>query len=99
MSAPAFSAASAGIEITRPIMVEGNSLSLAKFTVQKKSALKQMSVAKIERDYDVSVVLLRRYDEKEADMHPTGIRVIQEKDILAIMGSPEQISHLVNDNQ
>ncbi len=97
ISAPAFAAASAGIEITRPITVEGEALSLAKFTIKKNSKLRQMTVAKVERDYDVSVVLLRRGDE--ADMHPTGIRVFQTQDTVAILGSPDRISLVVNDNR
>ena len=96
ISAPAFAAASAGIEITRPITVEGEALSLAKIAISRTSSLKQMTVAKVERDYDVSVVLLRR--GKEADMHPAGIRVFQEKDKIAILGNPDKISLLVNDN-
>ena len=55
-----------------------------------------MTVARVERDYDVSVVLLRR--GREADMHPAGIRVLQAKDIVAILGNPDKISLLVNDN-
>lgn len=97
ISAPAFAAASAGIEITRPITVEGEALSLAKLTIKKNSNLTQMTVARVERDYDVSVVLLRR--GTEADMHPTGIRVLQAQDIVAILGSPDKISLVVNDNR
>ena len=96
ISAPAFAAASAGIEITRPITVEGEALSLAKMTILRNSSLCQMSVARIERDFDVSVVLLRRGDE--ADMHPAGIRILQKEDIIAILGNPDNISSVVHAN-
>ena len=96
ISAPAFAAASAGVEITRPITVEGKALSLAKIKIQRNSSLKQMSIARIEKDFDVSVVLLRRGDE--ADMHPTGIRILQKEDIIAILGNPEQISLVIHAN-
>ena len=96
ISAPAFAAASAGIEITRPITVEGEALSLAKLEVHRNSELKQMSVARIEGDYDVSVVLLRRGEE--ADMHPAGIRILRKNDIIAILGNPDKISSVVHDN-
>ena len=96
ISAPAFAAASAGIEITRPITVEGEALSLAKLKIARSSSLKQMSVAKIEKDFDVSVVLLRR--GTEADMHPAGIRILRKEDIVAILGNPDQISLMVHAN-
>ena len=96
ISAPAFAAASAGVEITRPITVEGEALSLAKIKIQRNSSLKQMSIARIEKDFDVSVVLLRRGDE--ADMHPTGIRILQKEDIIAILGNPAQISLMIHAN-
>ena len=96
MSAPAFAAAAAGMEITHPITVEGEPLSLARACVPETSKLVGKSVAYIEDYYDVSVVLLRRGDE--ADMHPAGPRIIKFEDTIAILGNPDKISQLVNDN-
>ncbi len=96
ISAPAFAAASAGIEITRPITVEGEALSLAKLRIAQNSTLKQMSIARTEGDYEVSVVLLRR--GKEIDMHPAGIRILRKNDVIAILGSPDKISLVVHAN-
>ncbi len=96
MSAPAFAAAAAGMEITHPITVEGEPLSLARVCLPKTSSLKNKSIADIEENYDVSVVLLRRGEE--ADMHPAGKRTLQEKDTIAILGNPDKISLLVHDN-
>lgn len=96
MSAPAFAAASAGIEISQPITVEGESLSLARICIPKISKLNALTVSEIEEKYHVSVVLLRRAEE--ADMHPSGKRVLQEKDTIAILGNPDKISQLVHDN-
>lgn len=96
MSAPAFAAAAAGMEITRPITVEGESLSLARACIPKTSKLIGKTVAYIEEVYDVSVVLLRR--GAEADMHPAGARVLQYQDTIAILGNPHNISLLVHDN-
>ncbi len=97
ISAPAFAAASAGVEITRPITVEGEALSLAKLRIRENSALRQLSVARVEKDYDVSVVLLRR--DQEIDMHPAGMRILQKNDIVAILGNPSKISLAVHENQ
>ena len=96
MSAPAFAAASAGMEITHPITVEGEPLSLARACIPETSKLNGKDVGYIEDYYDVSVVLLRRGDD--ADMHPAAQRVLKTKDTIAILGNPDKISLLVNDN-
>lgn len=96
MSAPAFAAAAAGMEITHPITVEGEALSLARACIPKTSELVDKNVSYIEEYYDVSVVMLRR--GVEADMHPAGTRVLQYQDTIAILGNPHKISLLVHDN-
>jgi voltage-gated potassium channel len=97
MSAPIFAAAAAGVDITRPITVEGEALSLASLQLQPPSLLIGCSVAQLEQLYDVSVVLLRR--NHESDFHPSGDRMLSDLDVVAILGGPEQISHLSNDNR
>lgn len=96
MAAPAFAAAAAGVDITRPITVEGQSLSLARVAVTYRSALIGMTVSEIEQGYDVSIVLLR--NAGEPDMHPAGDRQLSAGDIVALIGGPEQINRLVSDN-
>jgi voltage-gated potassium channel len=96
MSAPAFAAAAAGMEITHPITVEGEPLSLARAQVPETSKLTGKNIGYLEDFYDVSVVLLRRGEE--ADMHPAAQRVIEAEDTIAILGNPNKISKLVNDN-
>ncbi len=96
MSAPAFAAAAAGIEMTRPITVEGELLSLARIQISPNAKLGTQKISFIEENYEVSVVLLRRGED--ADMHPAGARVLQTNDIIAILGSPDKINKLVNDN-
>ena len=64
--------------------------------IEKGSKLKQMSVAKIENDFDVSVVLLRR--NVDLDMHPAGIRILRKGDVIAILGNPDRISQVVHAN-
>jgi voltage-gated potassium channel len=97
MSAPIFAAAAAGVDITRPITVEGETLSLASFELQPPSRLIGCSVAQLEQMHDVSVVLLRR--NHESDFHPAGDRLLAGSDVLAVLGGPEQISQLSNDNR
>lgn len=96
MAAPAFASAASGVDITRPITVEGEALSLARLKVQPKSALISMSVSNVEARYNVSVVLLHR--NHESDLHPPAECVLIEGDALGVLGGPGEISQLVQDN-
>lgn len=97
MAAPAFAAAAAGADVTRPITIEGEALSLGRLKVGKISKLLNANVARIEQKYDVSVVMLKRAGEP--DLHPLGTRILNEGDTLAVLGNPQKISVLVHDNQ
>lgn len=96
MSAPLFAAAAAGVDITQPITVEGEALSLAKLNLQSPSQLIGRKVAEIEQAYNVSVVLLRH--DHQSDFHPSGERLLHDCDVLAVLGGPDQISQLAHDN-
>ena len=96
MSAPVFATAATGADVTRPLTIEGESLSLAKVIVPRKSRLVGMSMSDVEEIYDVSVVFLRRYGE--SDFHPAGSRTLEAEDTIAIFGGQAQIGRLVNDN-
>ncbi len=95
MSAPLFATAAAGVDITRPIIIEGESLSLAKLEVPRRSPLVGMSMSDVEQVYDVSVVYLRRNDT--ADFHPAALRKLATADTIAIFGGQAQIARLVDD--
>ncbi len=97
MSAPAFAAAATGVDITRPITVEGEALSLAKMDIKSNSSLIGQTVADLEQKYDVSVVLIRQ--NHESDFHPVGERRLNEDDVLAVLGGSNQVSQLAHDNQ
>jgi Trk K+ transport system NAD-binding subunit len=97
MAAPAFAAAGSGVDLTRPITVEGESLTLACFDLGPRSRLAGLSVSAIEQDYDVSVVLVRQ--NQTSDFHPAGERRLSPDDVLAVLGGVEQIGHLVKDNR
>jgi voltage-gated potassium channel len=96
MAAPAFASAAAGVDMTRPIMVEGESLSLARLRILSGSPLCRISVGEVERRYNISVVLLRR--DHESDLHPPSEALLMENDWLGILGTPPEISLLVQEN-
>ena len=96
MSAPVFATAATGVDVTRPLTIEGESLSLAKLIVPRHSQLVSMSMANVEEIYNVSVVYLRR--NGKSDFHPAGDRTLEAEDTVAILGGQAQIGQLVNDN-
>jgi len=90
MAAPIFAAAASGIEITPPIIVEGQPLSLARIQIQANSPLLGQDVATLETKYNVSVVMLQHQNKK--DFHPSAKRRITMGDTLAILGGPNEIA-------
>jgi voltage-gated potassium channel len=96
MAAPKFAAAATGLDITRPIAVEGQSFSLVKLDVQPNSLLNGRSVAEIEQVYGVSVVLVRH--EGASEFHPAGDRKLAGQDVLAVLAGPAEIARLIEDN-
>ncbi len=97
MAAPVFASIAAGMDISHPITVEGQSFSLARLNVKPKSKLVNLSVSQIEQTYEVSVVLLRNASGR--DFHPSGDKCLAANDVLAVLGGPEQINKLAQDNR
>ncbi len=97
MAAPVFAAAAAGMNVTNPISVEGQQLSLADMVIQNGSTLAGRTVGFIEDNYHLNVVFVR-FDH-HSEMHPTDSRVITSGDMIGILGGPEQLSHLLHDNE
>lgn len=96
MAAPAFAAAAAGADITNPITVEGQSLSLARLQVGADSVLIGQSVGEVEKKYDISIVLIK--DNQMQDMHPPAERQIRPNQTLVILGGLSQLNQLIRDN-
>jgi Trk K+ transport system NAD-binding subunit len=96
MASPAFASAAAGVDVTRPITIEGETLSLARLKVAPGSDLSGRMISEIEKAYILSVVLLRR--DGNADLHPAADRRLTEGDTLAVLGGPPQITELIQDN-
>jgi Trk K+ transport system NAD-binding subunit len=96
MAAPAFAAAASGVDMTRPITVEGQSMSLAHLRVEPSSLLVDQTVSNIEQRYNLSVVFIRH--DGRTDFHPKADFLIVAKDMLAIFGGPDEIRSLASDN-
>jgi Trk K+ transport system NAD-binding subunit len=97
MAAPVFAAAAAGADVTNPISIEGQQLSLARLTIPPSSNLASKTVGYVEDNYHLNIILLRH--DHQSEMHPTDTRPLQAGDTLAVLGGPEQLSRLMQDNQ
>jgi voltage-gated potassium channel len=97
MAAPAFAAAASGVDMTRPIMVEGQSMSLAHLKIEADSPLIRLNVNEVEQKYNLSVVFIRR--NSMSDFHPPADCYLSAQDVLAVLGGPNEIRTLAGDNQ
>ena len=90
------SIAAAGADVTNPISVEGQQLSLARLTVQEDAEFAGKTVGYVEDIYHLSMVLVR--SDHHNEMHPKDNLLLKPGDVLAVLGGPEQINHLMHDN-
>ncbi|HEX5839798.1 MAG TPA: NAD-binding protein [Anaerolineales bacterium] len=97
MAAPVFAAAAAGADVTNPISIEGQQLSLARLTIAASSPLASKTVGYVEDNYHLNIILLRH--DHSSEMHPTDTRPLNAGDTLAVLGGPEQLSKLMQDSQ
>ena len=97
MAAPVFAAAASGADVTNPISIEGQQLSLARLTIAPTSCLAKKTIGYVEDNYHLNVILLRR--DHSSEMHPSDTRPLNAGDTLAVLGGPEQLSKLMQDSQ
>jgi Trk K+ transport system NAD-binding subunit len=97
MAAPVFAAAAAGADVTNPISIEGQQLSLARLTIPASSILASKTVGYVEDNYHLNIILVRH--DHQSEMHPTDHHPLHAGDTLAVLGGPEQLSRLMQDNQ
>ena len=97
MAAPVFAAAAAGADVTNPISIEGQPLSLARFTISPTSKLARKTVGYVEDNYKLNVILLRR--NQHSEIHPKDSVPLSAGDTLAVLGGPEQLRKLMQHSQ
>ena len=97
MAAPVFAAAAAGADVTNPISVEGQQLSLARLTISAGSELAGKTVGHLEDNYNLNIILVRH--DHQSEMHPTDNTQLHAGDTLAVLGGPEPLNHLLHDNK
>ncbi len=97
LAAPAFAASATDSDITRPISIEGESLSLARITISPGCSLEGKTVGYIEDHYNVSIILVR--GDGETEFHPTDSHPINADDMVAVLGRPDRLHLLIHDSQ
>lgn len=97
IAAPAFAASAAGADVTNPISIEGESLSLARLTISPSSELDGKTVGQVEDGYSVSILLVRH--DHTSELHPTDSTPLKGHDLLAALGRPEKLNALVHASQ
>ncbi|HEY2981188.1 MAG TPA: NAD-binding protein [Anaerolineales bacterium] len=95
MAAPVFAAAAAGADVTHPISVEGQQLSLARLTIKPGATLASKTVGYVEDNYHLNIILLRH--DGQSEMHPTDSRPLSGGDTLAVIGGPDELNRLMHD--
>ena len=97
MAAPVFAAAASGVDVTNPISIEGQLLSLARLVVSEDASFAEKTVGYVEDNFHLNVVLLRR--DHQSEMHPTDSSPIHAGDTLAVLGGPDELHRLMHDNE
>ncbi len=97
MAAPVFAAAASGVDVTNPISIEGQLLSLARLTISDNALFVNKTVGYVEDNYHLNIVLLRR--DHQSEMHPTDKSPLHAGDTIAVLGVPEQLNQLLHDNE
>ncbi|MFZ5821204.1 MAG: potassium channel family protein [Chloroflexota bacterium] len=97
LAAPAFAASATHSEITRPISIEGESLSLARITISPGCPLEGKTVGYVEDHYNVSIILVR--GDGETEFHPADNHPINADDMVAVLGRPDRLHQLIHDSQ
>ena len=97
MAAPVFAAAASGVDVTNPISVEGQLLSLARITISENAPFANKNVGFVEDNYHLSIVLVRH--DHQSEMHPSDNSPLNAGDTLAVLGGPDELHRLMQDNE
>lgn len=100
LAAPAFAAAAAGVEMSAPINIEGQSFSLARLLISPHSVLAGKTVGYVEDNFSVSILLVRA--NNRSALHPTNTMILPAGTQMAALGKPQKLHallHACQDNE
>lgn len=90
-ASPVFAAAAAGVDMTRPITVEGRPLNLARIEINYHSPLAELKVEEIEQKFDISLVLIRQQN-KNLVFHPQAYHCVKAGDTIVVLGVAKEVN-------
>jgi voltage-gated potassium channel len=92
LAAPVFAAAATRAQIDHSFYVDDILMNVAHTTVQPNSALEGRTIADVEQELDISVILYKGLDT--LDMHPSPGITLRADDYLTVFASLEALSRL-----
>lgn len=92
LAAPIFAAAATRTQIDYSFYVNDVLLNVARTTVGKGAALEGRTVAQVERELDITIILHKGVDR--FDLHPAADATIQAGDCLVVFASLDALAHL-----
>ncbi len=92
LAAPAFAAAATRAQIDHSFYVDDVLMNVSRTTVQPGSALEGRTIADVEQELDISVILYKGFDV--LDMHPAPDIILHSDDYLVVFASLEALSRL-----
>lgn len=99
LAAPAFAGAAVGAEITQNLHIAGMEYSMIRLIVRKDSFMDGLSVAGIQEDEHVDIVLLHKADDGVPNVHPNGREIVSAGDTIVLFASHERITEIVARNE
>ncbi|MCP4536156.1 MAG: hypothetical protein GY832_03330 [Chloroflexi bacterium] len=92
LAAPVFAAAATRAQIDHSFYVDDVLMNVSRTTVQPGSALEGRTVADVEKELDISIILYKGSDV--LDMHPAPNITLHPNDYLVVFASLDALSHL-----
>jgi Trk K+ transport system NAD-binding subunit len=92
LAAPVFAAAATRAQIDQSFYVDDVLMNVARVTVQTGSQLEGRTIAEVEIDLDISIVLHRREDV--VDLHPPAETILRAGDCAVVFASLESLARL-----
>jgi Trk K+ transport system NAD-binding subunit len=92
LAAPVFAAAATRAQIDHSFYVDDVLMNVAHTTVQPNSVLEGRTIADVEKELDISVILYKGVDT--LDMHPSPDILLQAGDYMTVFASLEALSRL-----
>ncbi len=97
IAAPTFAGFALGIEITQTMTINGDDYSMIRLEVIAESFLDGKTVAALQNDERLDIVLHRQADDVQ--VHPAGDRIVRAGDTLVLFALHRKITEVVARNR